>query len=406
MKVAIVHDWLYTLGGAEKVLAAMFRCFPGADLFCLFDFLSADDRKSVGYERSFTSFLQKIPGVQRHHRLFLPIMPLAIEQLDFGSYDLILSSSFAVAKGILTGPDQFHVAYVHSPMRYAWDLQHQYLREAGLGRGPKGMLTRLLLHRIRVWDSRTASGPDAYIANSHFISRRIRKTYGRDARVIHPPVKVSAGFKARRKERYFLTASRLVPYKNVRGIVEAFALLPDERLIVAGTGPEEEVLRALAGPNVTFTGFVADEELRDMMARARAFIFAAEEDFGIVAVEAQSEGTPVLALGRGGARETVQAAGPSPTGLFFDTPGPQAIADAVARFIASETTFKPLACYENASRFSEEHFHHTFHGFVMEKFAAFTGRLGSIDPDHPTSMRPRPVRAGSLATSQQAATLV
>ena len=391
MRVAIVHDWLYTLGGAEKVLAAMFRCFPRADLFCLFDFLSVKERRAVGYTHSTVSFLQRIPGLRNHHRLFLPIMPLAIEQLDLSGYDLVISSSYAVAKGVLTGPDQLHLAYVHSPMRYAWDLQHQYLRESGLEHGPKGLLTRFLLHRIRMWDVRTSSGPDAYMANSNFVARRVRKIYGREARVIHPPVRVPGEHKPVRKADHFMTASRLVPYKNVRCIVEAFRHVPDERLIVAGVGPEADTLRAIAGPNVRFVGFLSDAALRRTMASARAFIFAAEEDFGIVPVEAQSEGTPVIALGRGGARETVCTGGAAPTGLFFERPEPEAVANAVRRFIASETAYRPAACHGNAQRFSEHRFEDAFRNFVMEHYQAFSSRLDGTQA--PAAAWPRPERS-------------
>ena len=217
-------------------------------------------------------------------------MPLAIEQIDLSRYDLVISSSYAVAKGVLTGPDQLHIAYVHSPMRYAWDLQHRYLAEARLERGLKSALARLLLHRMRIWDSRTANGVDDYLANSHFVARRVRKAYGRDARVIHPPVDVAPVLPSRERNGHFLTASRLVPYKNVRAVVEAFRELPNERLIVAGDGPEFEHIRAIAGPNVTMAGFVSDAALRELMGTACAFIFAAEEDFGIVPLEAQGEG--------------------------------------------------------------------------------------------------------------------
>src|SRR5271157_5712814 len=179
MRIAIVHDWLYVLGGAEKVLKGMLACFPSADLFCLFDILSEEDRARIGYQRATTSILQRMPGIRKRHRMYLPLMPLAIEQLDLSAYDVIISSSYAVAKGVLTGPDQLHVAYVHSPMRYAWDLQHQYLSESGLEHGVKSWLARAMLQQMRLWDSRTAHGVDAYIANSHFVARRIRKTYGR-----------------------------------------------------------------------------------------------------------------------------------------------------------------------------------------------------------------------------------
>ena len=180
--MAIVHDWLYTLGGAEKVLRSILRCFPQADLFCLFDVLSEADRRRIGYEHATTSFLQRMPGIARNHRRYLPLMPLAIEQIDLCGYDLVISSSFAVAKGVLTGPDQLHISYVYSPMRYAWDLQHQYLQESRLDRGLKSGLARLLLHRMRIWDARTTSGVDQYMTVSNFVARRIRKLYGCQAK--------------------------------------------------------------------------------------------------------------------------------------------------------------------------------------------------------------------------------
>ena len=322
IRVAIVHDWLYTIGGAERVLRAMLLCFPNATVYALFDALTPSDRAKIGLGATRTSFLQHMPGMPRRHRLYLPLMPLAVEQFDLSGYDLIISSSYAVAKGVLTGPDQFHLAYVHSPMRYAWDLQHQYLREAKLEKGARGWLTRWLLHRMRMWDSRTAQGVNSWVANSHFVARRVHKVYGRRAVVIPPPVTVPDRPPSAKKEDYFLAASRLVSYKNVRAIVQAFAELPDQTLVVAGDGPERGRLEAIAGQNVRFRGFLPDAEMRLLMGRARAFIFAAEEDFGIMPLEAQAEGTPVIALGRGGARETIATAGPAQTGLFFDVAEP------------------------------------------------------------------------------------
>ena len=190
MRIAVVHDYLYTFGGAERVLAAILKCYPGADLYCLFDVLSNKDRSRLGIEKTIPSFLQRMPLVSRNHRVYLPLMPLAIEQFDLSGYDLVLSSSYAVAKGVLTGPDQLHLSYVHSPMRYAWDLQHQYLREACASHGVKSALIRMLLHRLRLWDTRTANGVDAYAANSYFVAKRVKKAYGKDARVIYPPVNV------------------------------------------------------------------------------------------------------------------------------------------------------------------------------------------------------------------------
>lgn len=370
-RVAVVHDWLYTLGGAEKTLRSILRCFPQAELHCLFDVLGEEDRRWLGCGRAVTSFLQHMPGIARNHRHYLPLMPLAIEQLDLRRYDVVISSSFAVAKGVLTGPDQLHVSYVHSPMRYAWDLQHQYLQEAKLQRGARGGLARLLLHRMRVWDTRTANGVDSYVCNSAFVARRIRKLYGRRAEVIHPPVQIPDRLPDVPKGDFFLTASRLVPYKNVRVIVEAFARLPGQRLLVAGSGPDHDRLKALAGGNVQMLGFVDDATLRRLMAAARAFVFAAEEDFGIAPVEAQASGTPVIALGRGGALETVVAHGEDATGLLFAEPDPAQVARAVERFIAEEGRFSPAACRRNAARFSQERFEREFREWVGSAYAAF-----------------------------------
>jgi glycosyltransferase involved in cell wall biosynthesis len=372
LRVALVHDWLYTYGGAERVLRSMLRCLPNAEVFTLFDVLPVADRARIGYESSRTSFLQRMPAIARRHRLYLPLMPIAIEQLDLSRYDLVISSSYAVAKGVLTGPDQLHLAYVHSPMRYAWDLQHEYLTESRLTSGIKSVLARALLHRMRLWDTRTANGVNAYMVNSHFVRRRVQKIYGRRAEVIYPPVTVGAPPPiTRRPGNYFLSASRLVPYKNVRAIVEAFRLLPDQRLVVAGIGPERRALEAIAGENVEFVGFVPDAELRRLMASARAFVFAASEDFGIVTVEAQSEGAPVIALGRGGSRETVITEGSAPTGLFFDSPTADAIANAVRAFLLSQENFTPANAYSNSLRFSEENFESSFSAFVENQLESF-----------------------------------
>lgn len=380
VRVAIVHDWLYTFGGAERVLRAILRAYPDADVFTLFDVMSEDDRRRVGFTAARTSFLQRMPGIRTRHRAYLPLMPLAIEQLDLSAYDLVISSSYAVAKGVLTGPDQLHLSYVHSPMRYAWDLQHRYLAESGLARGVKSALARVLLHMMRLWDNRTAHGVDAYAANSHFIARRIRKVYGRDSEVIHPPVTVPAVVPSVAKGDYFLIAARLVPYKNVRAVVEAFAALPDQRLIVVGTGPELPRIREVAGPNVEFRGFVPDAELLGLMAGASAFVFAAEEDFGIVMVEAQGQGAPLIALGRGGAREIVITDGPAPTGMFFDTPDPTAIAAAIRRFLQRPAPFRPEHCHANAQRFSEHHFDVAFATFVNNQLTRHRERLRAGTP--------------------------
>ncbi|MCJ2066848.1 glycosyltransferase [Methylobacterium sp. J-088] len=369
MRVAIVHDWLYVVGGAERVLEQLLRIYPDADVFTLFDFLPAADRARIGYDHAQTSFLQRLPLARTRHRAYLPLMPIAIEQFDLSDYDLIISSSYAVAKGVLTGPDQLHISYIHSPMRYAWDLQHTYLRESGCDTGLKGALARMVLHRMRLWDVRTAAGPNAIVANSAFVARRIQKVYGRQAEVIHPPITLSSERFDGPRGNHFLVASRLVPYKNVEAVIRAFADLPDLHLVVAGSGPDAARLQAIAGPNVSFTGFVSDQGLRRLMATARAFIFAAEEDFGIIVLEASSEGTPVLALGRGGARETVQARGPQRSGMFFDRSDPDAIANCVRGFLQQESNFTREACRAQADQFSAELFRVRFSRFVDEQMA-------------------------------------
>lgn len=375
MRVAIVHDWLYVIGGAEQVLREILRCYPTADVFTLFDLLKPEDRKKLGFEKSRTSFLQKMPMLGSRHRSYLPLMPIAIEQFDLSSYDLVISSSYAVAKGIITGPDQVHVSYVHSPMRYAWDLQHVYLKESGYETGLKGLIARTILHRMRMWDIRTAHGPDAIFTNSQFVARRIKKIYGRDSKVIYPPVTLSSRNTLARVGNHFLAASRLVPYKRIEPIVRAFNTMPDLNLVVAGSGPEAERLKKLAGPNVSFAGFVPDAELRDLMATARAFVFAAEEDFGIVLVEAQSEGAPVLALGRGGARESIAANGRYSTGMFFEAADPASIADCVRSFVAREGAISRQDCRERATFFSAERFRKQFVQAVDEEMERFHANL-------------------------------
>lgn len=379
VKIAIVHDWLVTYAGAERVLAQMLRCYPQADVFTLVDFLRGSDRRFLGTHRPRTSLVQRLPFAGRAHRLYLPVMTYAVEQFDLSGYDLVISSSAAVAKGVLTGPDQLHIAYVHSPMRYAWDLQHQYLAEAGLDRGLKSHVARWMLHRLRLWDSRTANGVDRFVANSRYIARRVRKVYRREATVIHPPVEVDDFALGGAKEDFYLTASRLVPYKKVGAIVSAFTRLPGKRLIVIGDGPERRRIARLAGPNVTLLGHQPFEVLRDHMQRARAFIFAAEEDFGIAPLEAQACGTPVIAYGAGGLRETISGLGTEmPTGVLFHAQMPSAIVDAVRTFEAHEHRFDAGACRANAVRFAPERFRDAFSAFVDDAWKSWQAERSGI----------------------------
>jgi len=374
VKVAIVHDWLVVGGGAEKVLQRMIECFPRADIFTIVDFL--EDRTCIKNRPVHTSFIQKLPFARKRYRSYLPLMPLAIEQFDLSAYDLILSSSYAVAKGVLVGPDQLHVSYVHSPIRYAWDLQHQYLKESGLASGFKSILARILLHYIRGWDSRSANGVDHIIANSHYIARRITKTYQRDSTVIYPPVDVSGLSVGSQKGDFYLTAARMVPYKRIDLIVKAFSSTPHRRLIVIGDGPDMRKIKAVAGPNVEIMGYQPFEVLRDHLQRARAFVFAGEEDFGISIVEAQACGTPVIAFGKGGALESVIGLPRErPTGVFFRAQTPESLLEAVDRFEQHSRSFDPKFCRENAERFSAEVFKATLSAFVEVRLARFRSEM-------------------------------
>ncbi|MDR0181667.1 glycosyltransferase family 4 protein [Lysobacter arvi] len=367
MRVAIVHDWLVTYAGAERVLAELIEMFPDADLFSVIDFLADEDRSRLGGKRATTTFIQSLPGAASRYRNYLPLMPLAIEQLDLSGYDLVISSSHAVAKGVLTGPDQLHVSYVHSPIRYAWDMQHQYLRESGLTRGMKSWLIRWLLHRMRVWDARTAAGVDRFVCNSAFIGRRVAKVYGRTSSVVYPPVDIDRFDMVEAKEDFYFTASRLVPYKQVGLIAEAFARMPDRKLVVVGDGPEAPKVRKVAGNNVQYLGYQPDAVLRDLMSRARAFVFAAEEDFGIIPVEAQACGTPVIAYGKGGSLETVIGEGDAATGVFFHEQSVDAICEAVERF--ERNRFSAAACRANSERFSARRFREEMAGVIDASLA-------------------------------------
>ncbi|MBR8302735.1 glycosyltransferase [Burkholderia dolosa] len=388
LRVAIVHDWLVTYAGAERVLEQIIACFPDADLFSLVDFL--DDRGFVRGKPVTTSFIQKLPFARTKYRSYLPLMPLAIEQLDVSGYDLVISSSHAVAKGVLTGPDQVHISYVHSPIRYAWDLQHQYLEQSNLTHGPKSLLARLILHYIRNWDTRTANAVDGFIANSAFIARRIRKVYHRDAAVIFPPVDVDAFSLNDAKEDFYLTASRMVPYKKIDLIVDAFSRTPERKLVVIGDGPEMQKIRAKASPNVEIMGYQPFAVLHDRMRRAKAFVFAAEEDFGISVVEAQACGTPVIAYGKGGALETVldPQSDANPTGLFFDEQTPAAIVAAVDEFERAPQRFTPRACRANAERFSADTFRRRFLDYVEAALPGATAQRGAAVAPLPVARGP------------------
>ena len=389
MKTAVVHDWLTSYAGSERVLEQLLALYPDADLFTLVDFLPSSERHGIKIS-SGTSFLQHLPYARTRYRNYLPLMPLAIERFDLSAYDLIVSSSHAVAKGVRTRPGQLHICYCHTPMRYAWDLREQYLRETGLDRGLKGIAARAVLEWIRRWDLKTASRVDHFIANSQYIADRIRRAYGRDATVIYPPVNVDDFTLIEKRDDYFLAASRMVPYKKMDLIVKTFAALPGERLKVVGEGPDLEKIRSLAGANIEILGYQRGEVLRDLMQRAQAFVFAAEEDFGIIPVEAQACGTPVIAYGRGGATETVipleRAEEGGATGVFFYEQTIDSLIGAVRKFKENRDRFVPRTVRKNAERFNPLRFRKELDAFIREKLLEHPQEQ-LIDKSSPRSFR-------------------
>lgn len=375
ISVGIVADWLVTYAGAERVVKEMIELFPDSDVYSIVDFLSDEARANFNDKKSTTTFIQHLPKAKQKYQTYLPLMPLAIEQIDVSKHDVVLSSSHAVAKGVLTGPDQLHISYVHSPIRYAWDLQHQYLKEAKLDKGLKGLLAKYLLHKIRMWDVRTSNGVDHFIANSKFISRRVKKVYGRDADVIYPPVEVERFDFNDNKEDFYLTASRMVPYKRMDLIVEAFANMPDKKLVVIGDGSEMPKVKKKAAANIEILGYQPDQVLHDYMRRAKAFVFAAEEDFGITPVEAQACGTPVIAYGKGGVLETVRPYGiNNPTGLFFDRQSISSLVETVKKFDKIQNLILPSDCKENSQSFSSDRFKRELNAYIEQKWNRFSDK--------------------------------
>ncbi|MDO6724798.1 glycosyltransferase [Celeribacter halophilus] len=373
--VGIVHDWLPVVSGAERVLQQMVAAFPNSEVYTLFDFLTEKERREiVGLSPVHVSRLNALPGVRKYYRYLLLSCTRAIEEFDVTNHEIIISSSAALAKGVLTSPEQKHFAYVHSPARYAWDLTHEYINGIdGVAAGLKQMLARQMMHKFRLWDMRTSPSVDHFIANSEFIKKRIWKVYRRDADVIYPPVNTD-GFNlpAEPRQEHFLVASRMVPYKRIPMIVEAFARRPDLKLHVVGDGPEMPAVRAAAGTNVEILGHVPFSELKRQMQTARAFVFAAKEDFGIVPVEAQACGTPVIALGQGGTAETVRSLErKNPTGVWFEEQTIDSFLAALDRFIVEESAFTPENCRQNALAFSEEKFRKQLSSYVMDR----TGKI-------------------------------
>lgn len=363
LKYALVHEWLTpkATGGSELVVREILNHID-ADVYALIDFESTNPESYLFKRQIGTTFLQHFPLARNGVQKYLPFLPLAIEQLDLRAYDVIISSSHTVAKGVLTSPKQLHICYCHTPMRFAWDLTFDYLRSSKLGRGPQSILTRYLLHRLRQWDVLTANRVDYFIANSQNTARRIWRCYRRPATVIYPPVNIERFPFLTSKQDFYVTVSRLVSYKQVSLIVRAFNQLK-KPLVVIGTGPELKAIRKLAQPNVQVLGEQPDDVVEKYMAQAKAFVYAACEDFGIALVEAQACGTPVIAYGAGGALETVRDIRQHPglgTGLFFGAQTEADLVEAVENFEAYQGVFNPECVRSHAAQFAPKVFQERF----------------------------------------------
>lgn len=369
MRVAIIQEWLVTVGGSDKVVKAIADIFPNADIYTLVAKKEVCEELGINWDKVHTSFIQKMPFGIKKYRSYLPLFPFAVEQFDLRGYDVIISSSHCVAKGVLTKADQLHICYCHSPIRYVWDMYNEYLEETNLTKGFKSWLVRYLLHRIRKWDMLSSFRVDYYISNSNYVAQRIKETYRREATTIHPNIDISHFELCEQKEDFYLASSRLVAYKKIDIIIEAFNRMPDKKLIVIGGGPNLKKYQELAKENVTVMGYQPFNTLKEKMQKAKAFIFAADEDFGMIPIEAEACGTPVIAYGHGGSLETVSK---GETGLFFHEQSPESIIKAVEDFESmGKVPFDYKSCRKWAEGFSEERFKKEIKDFVETKYKEF-----------------------------------
>ncbi|MCX8042338.1 MAG: glycosyltransferase [Thermodesulfobacteriaceae bacterium] len=372
MKIALVHDWLTGMRGGEKVLEAICELFPHADLYTLLH-IKGSVASTIEKRKIFTSFLQHLPDIEQKYRYYLPLMPQAIERFDLSEYDVVISSSHCVAKGVKVKDKTLHICYCHTPMRYVWDMYPVYFEKASIY---VKILMKILRKYLQKWDLKSSKRVNHFIANSENVRKRIQRHYHREAKVIYPPVDTdffvpsNSGVKSK---SYYLIVSAFAPYKKIDLAIEAFNYLKYPLKII-GTGQEEKKLKKIAKKNIEFLGWVSKEELREHYQNCKALIFPGEEDFGIVAVEAQACGTPVIAYGRGGITETVipiQDRPDTPTGVFFYEQTPLALIEAVKKFETLEEKFDPYKIRKNAERFSKERFKIEFKKFVDEKIKVF-----------------------------------
>lgn len=366
MRIAFVHDWLVVSGGAEKVTREILRTYD-ADVFALVDFLSELDRAFIlGGKHATTTYIQQLPNARSGFRNYLPLFPRAIERLDLSGYDLVLSASYAVAKGVRLRPDQVHICYIHTPMRYAWVNESGYLADHGMEHGPKAWIIRKVLERMRTWDLGTNASVDRFIANSSNVADRVKEIYGRDADVLLPPVDTELFTLGTGARSHYIAANRMVPYKRVDRIIDAFRSLPGKELLVCGDGPERAKWEARAPDNVRFLGHVDQFEFIRLLQGSKALIAAADEDLGLTPLEAQACGTPTLALRKGGYLETVTE---NLSGLFFNTDDPAAIAAAVRRFESDGIQGSPVELRAGMMEHSSERFRSRYKALVEATLA-------------------------------------
>lgn len=362
-KIAIVHDRLYTIGGAEVVLKYLLQAFPNADIFTIVDLLKDKDRTFLENHKVFTSSLQRYKFLSKRHQYFLPLMPYLIEQFDLSEYDIIISSSYFVAKGVLSHPEQLHISYIYSPVRYAWDMYHNYDRAGAFGLGLQRIFIKYWLHRLRIWDTVSSKRPDFLIADSKFVAKRIEKVWRRDSVVIYPPIEVEDAVYNDNKEDYYVTMSRLIEYKKIDVIIEAFNDMPNKKLIIIGDGREKRKLQKIAKSNIIFKGYLPKKEAMKIISLAKGFIFMAKEDFGIAPLEAQACGTPVIAYGSGGAKETVIE---KKTGLFVKEQDKDSLKNGI--YLFEKMKFLSIECKNNADNFSPNIFKNKIFNYIKEKY--------------------------------------
>ena len=369
-KIAFIYDWLvnYNMGGGEKVLEALMEIWPEAPTFTLVHDPTGPCGALTNGKQVNPSLIQHLPGSKNYHRLYLPIMPFAIEQVDTDEYDLLISCSHAFAHGVRTHPGQLHINYIFTPFRYAWELSRDDLHDLGLSSGLKGWLLKAFLQYYRRWDTNAARRIDHFVAISNWVAHKVDLAYQRAADVIYPPVNVSSFSPKTEKSDYYLTISRLVPYKRVDIITEAFSRMPGKKLIVIGEGPQKKQLSREAPANIEFLGYQPFEVVKSYLEAAKGFVYSAVEDYGIAPIEAQAAGTPVIGYHKGGLLETVIE---GETGIFYDSQTPDSLAAAVHQFESSGIEFNPLHLHQHAEKFSKERFKNEIQAYVEQRWREF-----------------------------------